>query len=111
MLAFITDMANSYGKDIKAICDKELVTRLIGKIRAYKNKRIESELVQQEEVYLYTKIIIFLLKINFFHLNFTAFENCPWILSSIYWLYLLYMFVLSPLSFHHSDKPLYVNLN
>jgi len=52
MLAFITDMANSYGKDIKAICDKELVTRLIGKIRAYKNKRIESELVQQEEVYL-----------------------------------------------------------
>lgn len=58
MLAFITDMANSYGKEIKAICDKELVTRLIGKIRAYKNKRIESEIVQQEEVYLYSKKII-----------------------------------------------------
>lgn len=50
MLAFITDMANSYGKEIKSICDKELVKRLIAKLRAFKNKRIESDIVQQEEV-------------------------------------------------------------
>ena len=61
MLAFITDMANSYGKEIKAICDKELVKRLIAKLRAFKNKRIESDIVQQEEVMIiYLEWIYFL---------------------------------------------------
>ena len=50
MLAFITDMANFYGKVIKAICDKEFVKRLIAKLRAFKNRRIESDITQQEEV-------------------------------------------------------------
>jgi hypothetical protein len=50
MLAFIADMANSYGKEIKAVCDKEFVKKVISKLRAYKIKRIESDINQQEEV-------------------------------------------------------------
>lgn len=53
MLAFITDMANSYGKEIKAICDTDFVKRLINKLKSYRLKRYESDIIQQEEVDLF----------------------------------------------------------
>ena len=52
MLAFITDMANSYGKEIASICDKEFVGKVVSKLRSFKIKRFESEIVQQEQVIL-----------------------------------------------------------
>lgn len=50
MLSFISDMASSYGKEIKSICEIEFVKKLITKLRAFKIKRYEVELNQQEEV-------------------------------------------------------------
>lgn len=50
MLAFITDMANYYGQEIKAICEVSFVQKLIIKLKSFKNKKIESEIIQQEEV-------------------------------------------------------------
>jgi hypothetical protein len=50
MLSFISDMANSYGKEIKSICEKEFVKKLLTKLRALKVKRYEVEINQQEEV-------------------------------------------------------------
>jgi hypothetical protein len=53
MLAFITDMANSYGKEIASICDKEFISKLITKLRSFKIKRYESDIIQQEQVNFY----------------------------------------------------------
>lgn len=50
MLAFITDMANYYGQEIKAICEVPFVIKIIQKLRSFKNKKIESDIIQQEEV-------------------------------------------------------------
>jgi hypothetical protein len=50
MLAFVTDMANSYGKEITTICDPTFVKKIIFKLRNFKNKKIEGEINQQEEV-------------------------------------------------------------
>ncbi len=50
MLSFISDMANSYGKEIKSICEKEFVRKLMTKLRAFKIKRFDIEINQQEEV-------------------------------------------------------------
>lgn len=50
MLGFVCDMANSYGKEIAAICDREFVSKLIFKLKAFKIKKYESEIAQQEEV-------------------------------------------------------------
>jgi hypothetical protein len=50
MLAFVSDMANTYGKEIKAVCDPNFVKRIITKLRNFKNRKIESEINQQEEV-------------------------------------------------------------
>ena len=50
MLAFVTDMANSYGQEINAILDKEFVKRLILKLRGFKQRRYESDISTQEEV-------------------------------------------------------------
>jgi hypothetical protein len=50
MLGFITDMVNSYGSEIKAIADKEFLTTLLNKLKSYKIKKYETEIMSQEEV-------------------------------------------------------------
>ncbi len=50
MLAFFSDMANSYGKEIKAILHKDLVIRVLSKLRRLKVRRYEAEINQQEQV-------------------------------------------------------------
>lgn len=50
MLSFISDMANSYGREIKSICEKEFVNKLLTKLRATKVKKYEVEINQQEQV-------------------------------------------------------------
>ena len=52
MLSFISDMANSYGREIKSICEKEFVNKLLAKLRASKVKRYDVEINQQEQVIL-----------------------------------------------------------
>jgi hypothetical protein len=53
MLAFISDMANYFGKDIKNVCDKELVQTIITKLRNFRVKRYESDIIGQEQVILF----------------------------------------------------------
>jgi hypothetical protein len=55
MLAFITDMANSYGKEIASICDKEFIRKVITKLRNFKIKKYESDIIQQEQVKYFFK--------------------------------------------------------
>jgi len=53
MLAFVTDMANTYGKEIASICDREFVRQIIIKLRNFKIKKYETEIAQQEQVNIY----------------------------------------------------------
>jgi hypothetical protein len=43
-------MANAYGKEIKSICEKEFVQKVIDKLKTFKVHKYESEIIQQEEV-------------------------------------------------------------
>jgi hypothetical protein len=50
MLSFTFDMVNSYGKDMKAIVDREFITKLLSKLKAFKIKKFESDISFQEQV-------------------------------------------------------------
>ena len=50
MLAFVTDMANLYGKEIKAVCDVQFVKILIERLKSFRMKRYETDINQQEQV-------------------------------------------------------------
>jgi hypothetical protein len=50
MLGFIIDMVNSYGSEIKTIADKDFVTTILNKLKAYKIKKYETDIMSQEEV-------------------------------------------------------------
>jgi hypothetical protein len=50
MLAFIADMVTIYGIEIKVIIDKEFVNGVLTKLKSYRIKRFESEIIQYEEI-------------------------------------------------------------
>lgn len=53
----MTDMANAFGSEVKAILEKEFVQRVISRLKAYKLKRYDTEILQMEEVsFFVTKI-------------------------------------------------------
>jgi len=58
MLAFVTDMANLYGKEIKAICDVQFVKTLIERLKSFRMKRYETDINQQEQVNNYILLFI-----------------------------------------------------
>lgn len=49
MLEFIGDMASAYGAEIKSICSKEFVNKVITKLKAGK-KNYDSDILAQENV-------------------------------------------------------------
>ncbi len=50
MLGFCVDMVNSYGKEMKTLVDKDFINTMINNVKAFKIKKYEIEISQQEQV-------------------------------------------------------------
>jgi hypothetical protein len=53
MLGFIVDMINSYGKELKAIIDRDFIIKLLTKLKSFKIKKYELDIAQHEQVILF----------------------------------------------------------